>query len=72
MSAWNSQYDDDDGDEHRPCASCGEEHPVGVLDDELCPACVDDEPDGCIECDWGQLPCALCNPSEEEPSNGQA
>ncbi len=33
----------EDEDPHAPCAFCGEEHPVGVLDADLCPACGDEE-----------------------------
>lgn len=32
-----------DPDEHAPCANCSDEHPVGVLEDGLCPTCCDDE-----------------------------
>ena len=31
-------------DEWEECALCGDEHPVGVLDDGLCPSCVDESP----------------------------
>lgn len=30
-------------DPYEPCDYCGEEHPVAVLEDGLCPACCDDE-----------------------------
>jgi hypothetical protein len=34
-----------DLDEFASCRRCGEEHPAGVLDDDLCPTCVDLEDD---------------------------
>lgn len=30
-------------DRHMPCKRCSEEHPVGVLEDGLCPPCCDAE-----------------------------
>ncbi|WP_338577768.1 hypothetical protein V8J38_02615 [Brevundimonas olei] len=35
---------EDGSDPHASCVHCGEEHPVGVLDHDLCPACVDEAP----------------------------
>lgn len=35
---------DDVTDPHADCVHCGESHPVGVLDEDLCPACVDEAP----------------------------
>lgn len=35
---------DDADDPHADCVHCGDSHPVGVLDDDLCPACVDEAP----------------------------
>lgn len=44
MSAWNGVYEDNDV--HLPCDLCGDEHPENVLEDGLCPCCVDlDEDD---------------------------
>jgi hypothetical protein len=34
-----------DDDPHEPCDLCGEEHPINVLDEGLCPACGDIAPD---------------------------
>lgn len=34
---------DQQDDPHEPCDRCAVEHPVGVLDDGRCPACVDEE-----------------------------
>lgn len=35
---------DDANDPHADCVHCGDSHRVGVLDDDLCPACVDEAP----------------------------
>lgn len=35
--------EDDALDAHAPCSCCAEEHPVGVLEDGLCPPCCDQE-----------------------------
>lgn len=43
MSAWNGVYEIEENDPHLPCAMCGDEHPVGVLEGDLCPPCVDEE-----------------------------
>ncbi|MCO8030101.1 hypothetical protein NI454_09070 [Brevundimonas diminuta] len=32
-------------DPHAACANCGDEHPVGVLEDDVCPLCAEDEDD---------------------------
>lgn len=40
--------EDDADDPHAPCGFCAEEHPMGVLEDGLCPRCVDLTP-----CDLG-------------------
>lgn len=34
----------DADDPHADCVHCGDSHPVGVLDHDLCPACVDEAP----------------------------
>lgn len=35
--------DDDEWDDpHAPCDICGDEHPVNVLEDGICPPCLDD------------------------------
>lgn len=44
MSAWNGVYEPGE-DEFRPCSHCGDEHPEGVLEDGLCPCCVDIQAD---------------------------
>lgn len=37
--------DEDDADDpHADCVHCGDSHPVGALDHDLCPACVDEAP----------------------------
>lgn len=38
------QEADDADDPHADCVHCGDSHPVGVLDHDLCPACVDEAP----------------------------
>ncbi len=33
----------DDEDPHEACSACGEEHPIGVMDEGLCPSCGDED-----------------------------
>ena len=37
----NDRQEPEDEEPHFPCERCGEEHPVDVLEDGLCPVCVD-------------------------------
>ena len=39
---WEEDDGDDASDPQEMCGQCGEYHPVGVLDGELCPGCVDE------------------------------
>jgi hypothetical protein len=39
----DDEEEDDEDDPHASCDGCGDEHPVGVLEDGLCPSCVDEE-----------------------------
>lgn len=51
-------------DPHAPCMNCAEEHPIGVLEDGLCPSCVDDVCSTCgaqLDCGDGyDGECASC------------
>lgn len=53
VQAWIWISDEEAGiEETAECNRCGETHPVGVMEDDMCPACVDaeDGEDGCSEC----------------------
>lgn len=52
LAAWEIHFETDEANEetddaedpHADCVHCGDSHPIGVLDHDLCPACVDEAP----------------------------